>query len=241
MKQGCFYFFVFFNDTRISSCWYVATDLQMLLTALTFCVKRRHWRQWVLSHNALLKAQLWARAARWSRSSIKKEHTDPWVSDTARVRMREQLNMGIYSKLLIHSVRWSKHRAGGSLSSISPTEAALSRLTRLVLAVHRPLCCTLSAETMCIVIKQMNYLHWSCRGHWQPADTKTSLHCGHEAKPLQHPQWAARRATLRKTRKEVFLFENLTHLVPMNMLIFSHGKRISQYCIIILELISSES
>lgn len=45
------------------------------------------------------------------------------------------------------------------LSSVSPTEAALSHLTRPILAVHQPLCCTLSAETMCIVMKQMNYLH----------------------------------------------------------------------------------
>lgn len=67
----------------------------------------------------------------------------------------------------------------------------------LVLPINQSLCLTLSTDIMCSVVGQMNYLHWSCREHWQPADIETSLHCGHEAKPLLHPQWAARKAVLK--------------------------------------------
>lgn len=56
MKQGCcgFYFVTTQQEFFLADCY--ATDSQTLLTALTVCVIRRHWRQWVLSHNASLKA-----------------------------------------------------------------------------------------------------------------------------------------------------------------------------------------
>lgn len=128
-------------------------------------------------------------------------HTPPGPVAWLELEWEKKNVLGTNSNLSIHILKliqsfWCNVKE----SPFSATDDAFSTLTKLLLAVNQPLYFTLSADTICIVMKHMNYLHWSCQGHWQPTDTKTSLHCGHEAKPLPHPQWAARKAVLRKIK-----------------------------------------